>query len=187
MVKIRVHARGVPGVPENHATIPVWNSEDWHFEDFEVGDKIRSSRRTISEGESILVKSLVMDHHPTVSDERFAAEDGAFGKRLAAGAVVFSYGLGLAATNFLNRISCGYDRLRFIAPVFIGDTTFTIRENLSKEVKDREMRKVRVSYSVFKGEGEHVLCCEHPMTALDRNASRFTEQADTALEAKARG
>ena len=143
MVKIRVHARGVPGIPEIHATIPVWISEDWHFEDFEVGDTIRSIRRTIPEGESILVKSLVMDQHPTVSDERFAAEDGAFDKRLVAGAVVFSTGLGLAVTNFLNRTSCGYDRLRFIAPVFVGDTTFTIRENLSKEVKDREMRKVR--------------------------------------------
>ncbi len=187
MVKIRVHARGVPGIPENHAAIPVWNSEDLHFEDFEDVDKIRPIRRTISEGESILVKSLVMDHRSYVSDERFAAEVGASGKRLVAGAEVFSNGLGLTATNFLNRISCGYDRLRFIAPVFIGDTTFTIRENLSKEVKDREMRKVRVSYSVFKGEGEHVPCCEHPITALDRNAFRFTEQADTALEANARG
>jgi acyl dehydratase len=187
MAEIGIRARGVPGVPQAHAEIPVWNSEDWYFEDFEVGDKIRSIRRTISEGESMLFNSLVMDHHPYVSDERFAVEEGVFGKRIVAGAMVFSYGLGLAATNCLNSFSYGYDRLRFIAPVFIGDTIYTIRENLSKEVKDHKMGKVCVSYSVFKGKGELVLYCEHLMTALYRDPSRFKDDADIALEAKARG
>lgn len=184
MAEIGVHARGAPGLPDDHAEIPVWNSEDWYFEDFEVGDSIRSIRRTISEGESMLFNSLVMDHHPYVSDERFAKEDGAFGRRLVAGAMVFSYGLGLAATNCLNSFSYGYDRLRFIKPVFIGDTIYTIRENLSKEVKSREMGKVRVSYSVFKGEGELALYCEHLMTALYRDPSLFEVEADAAMKAK---
>ena len=184
MAEIGVHARAAPGLPDDHAEIPVWNSEDWYFEDFEVGDKIRSIRRTISEGESMLFNSLVMDHHPYVSDERFAAEDGVFGRRLVAGAMVFSYGLGLAATNCLNSFSYGYDRLRFIKPVFIGDTIYTIRENLSKEVKSREMGKVRVSYSVFKGEGELALYCEHLMTALYRDPSLFEAEADAAMKAK---
>ena len=47
----------------------------------------------------MLFNSLVMDHHPYVSDQEFAVEQGVFGKRLVAGAMVFSYGLGLAATN----------------------------------------------------------------------------------------
>ena len=169
MAEIGVHARGLPGLPDDHAEIPVWNSENWFFEDFEVGDKIRSIRGTISEGEAMLFNSLVMDHHPYVSDEAFAKEEGVFGKRLVAGAMVFSYGLGLAATNCLNSFSYGYDRLRFIKPVFIGDTIYTIRENLSKEPKNETMGKVRVSYSVYKGEGELVLYCEHLMTALYRD------------------
>ena len=122
MAEIGVHKRGLPGLPAAHAEIPVWNAENWYFEDFEVGDKIRSIRRTISEGESMAFNSMVMDHHPYVSDERFAVEEGAFGRRLVAGAFVFSLGLGLAATNCLNSFSYGYDRLRFIKPVFIGDT-----------------------------------------------------------------
>ncbi|WP_198671160.1 MaoC family dehydratase [Oceanibium sediminis] len=168
MAEIGIHKRGLPGLPEDHAEIPVWNSEDWYFEDFEVGDRIRSIRRTISEGESMLFNSLVMDHHPYVSDREFAESEGHFGKRLVAGAMVFSYGLGLAATNCLNSFSYGYDRLRFIKPVFIGDTIYTIRENLSKEPKDDRMGKVRVSYSIYKGNGELVLYCEHLMTALYR-------------------
>jgi acyl dehydratase len=176
MAEIGVHARSLPGLPEEHASIAVWNSENWFYEDFEAGDKIRSIRRTISKGEAMLFNSLVMDHHPYVSDKEFAEQEGVFGKRLVAGATVFSYRLGLAATNCLNSFSYGYDRLRFIAPVFIGDTIYTIRENLSKKLKSETMGKVRVSYSVFKGEGELALYCEHLMTALYRNPDDFRDR-----------
>jgi acyl dehydratase len=186
MAEIGVHTRGLPGLPEDHARIPVWNAEDWYYEDFVVGDRIRSIRRTISEGESMLFNSLVMDHHPYVSDERFAAEAGVFGRRLVAGALVFSIGLGLCATNCLNSFSYGYDRLRFIRPVFIGDTIYTIRENLSKEVRDARMGKLRVSYSVYKGEGELALYAEHLLTALYRNPAAFAEEAAAAEAARAK-
>jgi acyl dehydratase len=185
MAEIGTHARGLPGLPEAHAAIPVWNAEDWYYEDFVIGDRIRSIRRTISEGESMLFNSLVMDHHPYVSDERFAVEEGAFGRRLVAGAFVFSLGLGLAATNCLNSFSYGYDRLRFVKPVFIGDTIYTIRENLSKGVHDRRMGKLRVSYSVFKDEGEQVLYAEHLLTALYRDPVPFAAEAEARMAAKA--
>ena len=184
MAEIGVHPRGLPGLPDDHAGIPVWNSEDWYYEDFEVGDKIRSIRRTISEGESMLFNSLVMDHHPYVSDQEFAVREGTFGKRLVAGAMVFSYGLGLAATNCLNSFSYGYDRLRFIKPVFIGDTIYTIRENLSKQVHNAEMGKLRVSYSVYKDEGVLALYAEHLLTALYRDPQLFADEARQVQEAR---
>ncbi|MEM7047444.1 MAG: MaoC family dehydratase [Pseudomonadota bacterium] len=188
MPEIGIHARGLPGLAAEHAAIPVWNSENWYYEDFTVGEKIRSIRRTISEGEAMLFNALVLDMHPYVADQPFAEKEGVFGKRLVAGAMVFSYGLGLAATNCLNSFSYGYDRLRFIAPVFIGDTIYTIRENLAKEIKSDTMGKVRVSYSVFKGEGEIVLYCEHLMTALYREPARFKSQvAKIANAAKKTG
>ena len=185
MAEIGKHARGLPGLPQAHAEIPVWNAENWYFEDFTPGDRIRSIRRTISEGEAMLFNSLVMDHHPYVSDQPFAEREGAFGRRLVAGAMVFSYGLGLAATNCLNSFSYGYDRLRFIAPVFIGDTIYTIRENLSKDIHDLKQGKVRVSYSVYKDEGTLVLYAEHLMTALYRDPGRFRVEAETRLDQKA--
>ena len=103
-------------MPPDHAAIPVWNAENWFYEDFAVGHKIRSLRRTISEGESHLFNTLVLDIHPYVQDQHFAATEGIFGKRLVAGAFVFSAGLGLVATNCVNAFSYGYDKLRFIKP-----------------------------------------------------------------------
>ena len=132
MAEFGVYARGVPGAPEDHATIPVWNSKDWRFEDFETSDKIRSLRRTISQGGSVLFKSLVMDHQTFASDKRFEAKGGAFGRRIVAGATVFSYALGLSAKSRFKSRSNGCDRLRFIAPVIFGDTICRFVETVDR-------------------------------------------------------
>lgn len=170
---------GHPGtMPKDHAEIPVWNAENWLYEDWEVGQKIRSLRRTISEGESHQFNTLVLDIHPYVQDQTFAEHEGIFGRRLVAGAFVFSAGLGLVATNCVNAFSYGYDRLRFIKPVFIGDTIYSIRTNLDKKPRYHDMGLIRASYEVFKGEGELVLYCEHLQTVKYRNPADFAGQTE---------
>lgn len=164
--------------PSTHASIPIWNAEDWYYEDLEAGRRIRSIRRTLSEGESMQFNALVLDMHPYVADETFAREEGVFGRRLVAGAMVFSVGLGLVATNCVNAFSYGYDRLRFIKPVFIGDTIYTIKTELGKEPKYDDMGLCRASYEVFKGEGELALYCEHLQTVKYRDPSAFGKPVD---------
>lgn len=163
-------------IPPEHAAIPLWSSEDLYWEDFEIGHQLRTIRRTISEGESMLFNGLVLDMHPYAGDEVFAAEEGIFGRRLVAGAFVFSAGIGLVATNWLQAFSYGYDRLRFIKPVFFGDSIYTIRTNLSKEPKYEERGLTRAKYEVFKGEGEIVLYCEHLQTVLYRDPETARKQ-----------
>src|SRR5947209_20544180 len=159
--------------PTKHREIPVWNAEDWMYEDIEIGRRIRSIRRTISEGESMQFNALVLDMRPYVADEIFAQREGIFGKRLVAGAFVFSAGLGLVATNCVNAFSYGYDKLRFIKPVFIGDTIYSIRSNMEKRPRYKDMGLIRASYEVFKGEGELVLYCEHLQTVKYKNPADF--------------
>ncbi len=154
---------------EQHASIPVWNAEDWYYEDIVVGRQIRSIRRTISEGESMQFNALVLDMHPYVADEIFAKEQGMFGRRLVSGAFVFSAGLGLVATNCVNAFSYGYDKLRFIKPVFIGDTIYTIKTDLEKSPKYPDMGLYRASYEIYKNDGELVLYCEHIQTVKYRD------------------
>ena len=155
--------------PARHADIPVWNAENWMYEDIVIGHRIRSIRRTLSEGECMQFNALVLDMHPYVADEIFAKEEGIFGRRLVAGAMVFSVGLGLVATNCVNAFSYGYDKLRFIKPVFIGDTIYTIKTDLEKAPKYPEMGLYRASYEVFKNAGELVLYCEHLQTVKYRD------------------
>src|ERR1051326_219472 len=164
--------------PAAHAAIPVWNAENWMYEEFEIGQRIRSIRRTISEGESQLFNALVLDMHPYVSDETFTRGDNVFGRRLVAGAFVFSAGLGLVATHNLNAFSYGYDKLLFIKPFFIGDTIYTIRTNLEKRPKYAELGLIRCSYEVFKNDGELVLYCEHLQTVKYREPARWADEVE---------
>src|SRR5215469_7413162 len=161
-----------------HEDIPLFNTENWLYEDFEIGWRIRSIRRTISEGECMLFNSLVLDCHPYVADDKFAREEGIFGRRLVAGSMVFSYGLGLMAHNNVHTFSYGYDKLRFIKPVFIGDTIYTIRTNLDKQPKYKDMGMVRVSYEVFKNEAQLALYCEHLQTVKYRNPEKWQDQVE---------
>jgi acyl dehydratase len=158
-----------------HDAIPIWNAENWMYEDIVLQKSIRSIRRTISEGESMQFNALVLDMHPYVADEIFAREKGIFGKRLVSGAFVFSVGLGLVATNCIHAFSYGYDKLRFIRPVFIGDTIYTIKTNLDKQPKYKDMGLYRACYEVFKNEGELVLYCEHIQTVTYRNPEHFRQ------------
>lgn len=158
-------------LPADHKAIPLWGCEDIYWEDFEIGLQVRTIRRTLSEGESMTFNTLMVDIHPYVADKVFAEEEGLFGRRLIAGAFVFSAGIGLVATNWLQAFSYGYDRLRFIKPVFIGDTIYTIRTNLEKQPKYEDRGLTRAKYEVFKGEGEIVLYCEHLQTVLYRDSA----------------
>jgi acyl dehydratase len=156
--------------PHKHLEVPIWNQEDKYYEDYIVPEVDRSISRTISEGEVMLFNSLVLDMHPYVGDDIFARRKGIFGRRIVPGAMVFSYGLGLMATNNVHAFSYGYDRLRFIKPAFIGDTIYTMRTLLDKWPKYETMGLFRVSYEVFRADdGELLLYCEHLQTVEYRD------------------
>jgi acyl dehydratase len=163
-----------------HKEIPVWNAETWLFEDFEVGARSRSIRRNISEGESMAFNALVLDMHPYVADDFFAKEEGAFGRRLIAGTMVFSLGLGLMAHNNVHTFSYGYDKVRFIKPV-LSETRSTPFVRISKSrpsIPASEWYESRTKSS--KSREKLVLYCEHLQTVKYREATQF--QTQTAKE-----
>ena len=172
---VSTHPRNMP---EGQAGLPGWNAGNGFYEDWQPGHRIRPLSRTIAEGESHLFNSLVVDIHPYVQDQMFAESEGIFGRRLVAGAFVFSVSLGLVATNCVNAFSYGYDRMRFIKPVFIGDTIYTVRTHLDMKPKYADMGLIRASYGVFKGEGELVLYCEHLQTVKYKNPADFADKVE---------
>jgi acyl dehydratase len=96
--------------PAARYSIPAWNQDSKLYEDYLVGETDRSIRRTISEGETMLFNSLLLDMHPYVADDIWAREEGLFGKRLVPGALVFSFGMGLMAHNNINTFSDSSNR-----------------------------------------------------------------------------
>jgi acyl dehydratase len=148
-----------------------------YFEDYTVGEARSSIGRTITETDIVLHAGQTGDFYPHHMDAEWCKSQD-FKQRIAHGTLIFSVAVGQTA-GAINpaAFSYGYDRLRFIKPVFIGDTIYTIRENLSKQVDSETMGKLRVSYSVYKGEGELALYAEHLLTALYRDPAAFAEEA----------
>ncbi|MGG5885707.1 MaoC family dehydratase [Falsiroseomonas sp. HC035] len=86
--------------------------------------------KTITERDLLLTAEITGDHDPLHVDATYAATT-AFGQRIAHGALVLGL-LSATASEIAHRaiaagaegvpVSLGYDRVRFLRPVFIGDT-----------------------------------------------------------------
>jgi acyl dehydratase len=102
-----------------------------YFEDYQLGETRTTTGRTITEADVVIHAGHTGDYYPHHMDAEWVKTQP-FGQRMAHGTLVFSVAVGMTAGE-INPVafSYGYDRLRFIKPVFIGDTiraTVTIKE-----------------------------------------------------------
>jgi acyl dehydratase len=140
-----------------------------YFEDYLAGAQRSTTGRTITEADIVLHAGQTGDFYPHHMDEEWCRTQP-FGKRIAHGTLIFSVGVGLTA-GVVNphAISYGYDRLRFIKPVFIGDTirvTVTIKEK--RDIGKRPNHGIVVEgCEVINQNSEPVLVCEH-LLLVDR-------------------
>ena len=132
-----------------------------------VGDQITFSK-TVGESDVVLFAGITGDFSPNHIDETFMRKT-AFGRRIAHGALLVGY-MSTASTKILERyaaapdfdtpVSLGYDRIRFIRPVFIGDTV-TVR--YAVESADPEKRRTCAKIEVISEDGSIVAVAEHIM------------------------
>ena len=96
--------------------------KDIYYEDYEIGSVRETTGRTITETDIVLHAGQTGDFFPHHMDAEWCKTTD-FGQRIAHGTLIFSVGVGMTAT-LINpaAFSYGYDKLRFIRPVFIGDT-----------------------------------------------------------------
>lgn len=134
-----------------------------YFEDYTVGEQRVTTGRTITETDFVVHAGHTGDFFPHHMDAEFARTTP-FGQRIAHGTMIFSIGIGLTA-SVINpaAFSYGYDRLRFIRPVFIGDTIHTRVTIHSKEddPKRADVGRVVERTEVINQKGEVVLAADH--------------------------
>lgn len=133
------------------------------FEDYVVGAGRRSAGRTITETDIVVHAGQTGDFFPHHMDAVWCAGQP-FGQRMAHGTLVFSVGIGMTATDINpHAMSYGYDRLRFVRPVFIGDTitaTATISEKRD-DTKRPQSGFVVEAIEITNQQGQTVLVCDH--------------------------
>jgi 3-hydroxybutyryl-CoA dehydratase len=131
-----------------------------YFEDFAGRAPIESRGRTITEADIVAFAGLTGDQTELHTSEEFA-KTTRFGRRIAHGALVFSMSIGLATrTNLLDATLIAFtnvDKLRFVAPVFIGDTIRIAKRVMDRTEIDATRGKVVFETRVLNQRGDLVL------------------------------
>ncbi|MFO1033388.1 MAG: MaoC/PaaZ C-terminal domain-containing protein [Hyphomicrobiales bacterium] len=129
--------------------------------------------RTVSESDVYLFAGLSGDHSPNHVDEAFM-RGTPYGRRIAHGALLVAY-MSRCSTDIVQKcgaltashfpVSSGYDRVRFVRAVCIGDTV-TLRYVMAEvdEAKSRSIADVQV----VNERGEVCAAARHIMTWLKK-------------------
>jgi 3-hydroxybutyryl-CoA dehydratase len=132
---------------------------DRYFEEIEIGRRWVTKGRTVTEADLVSFAYLSGDWHSIHTDKEYAAGT-TFGQRIAHGFLVFSIATGMVpATREAVLALYGVDRLRFIAPVFIGDTVHLEMEAVEKQDRDDGTGVVAYDFRMVNQHGKPVIVC----------------------------
>jgi acyl dehydratase len=148
-----------------------------YLEEYEIGEVRTTVGRTITEADVVLHAGQTGDFYPHHMDAEWTRTQE-FGRRVAHGTLIFSVAVGMTAGD-VNPLafSYGYDRLRFVKPVFIGDTIrckVTIAEK--RPHKRPDLGFVVERLEVTNQRDETVLVCDHLL--LVRRREPFPETGE---------
>jgi acyl dehydratase len=105
-----------------------------YFEDFAVGE-IYEHRpgRTISEADNTWFTLLTMNQHPLHFDFEYAAKSE-FGRPVVNSCLTLSIVVGMSVSDISQKAigNLGWNDIKLVAPVFIGDTIYAESEVLAK-------------------------------------------------------
>ena len=127
------------------------------LEEFAVGD-IYEHRpgRTITESDNTWFTLLTMNQHPLHFDSAYASQSE-FGKPLVNSALTLSIVTGMSVSDVSQQAigNLGWDDIKLIAPVFVGDTIYAESEVLEKrESRSRPTQGiVRIKTTGIKADG----------------------------------
>jgi 3-hydroxybutyryl-CoA dehydratase len=132
-----------------------------------IGDQVSFSK-TIGESDVYLFAGITGDFSGNHVDEEYM-KASSYGRRIAHGALMVGFmsttsTLLIAKTIRPDReetpVSLGYDRIRFLAPVFLGDTiTVTYRVTEIDEARRRSRAKIEIvtQAGTLVAVAEHIL------------------------------
>jgi 3-hydroxybutyryl-CoA dehydratase len=141
----------------------------------EIGEEVRFAK-TVGETDIYLFAGITGDLAGNHVNEEYM-RTSKYGHRIAHGALLIGY-MSTTSTMLLDRarakgigstpVSLGYDRVRFLGPVFIGDTIeviYTVAEI------DEPRLRTRAKVEVKNQRGEVVAVAEHLMKWVKRETA----------------
>ncbi|MCP4428426.1 MAG: dehydratase [Chloroflexi bacterium] len=130
-----------------------------HFEDFEIGQKVITAGRTVTEVDIVTFAGLSGDFNQIHTDAAYSA-NYSFGQRIAHGMLVQSIATGLAVrTGVIEGTVLAFRELsaKFSLPTFIGDTVHVEIEIANKKALRRlGGGNITMKYNVINQDGKVV-------------------------------
>ena len=123
-----------------------------YFDELEIGETLVTHRRTITEADVVNFAAISGDHFYAHCDQ-IAATNSIFGQRVAHGYFVLSAAAGLFVDPAPGPVLANYglEGLRFIKPVYIGDTIhvrLTVKQKIAREKRENEVAQGVVAWDV---------------------------------------
>jgi acyl dehydratase len=140
-----------------------------YFEEFDLLETRKTASRIITEDDINFHAKESGDYFPHHMDEEWCNTQP-FKHRIAHGTLIFTVAIGLTA-ELINDVSMtyGYERLRFIKPVYINDELFvTVTIQEKKEHKKPGYGLVTELVECFNQNNELVMVCEHLLLVSKR-------------------
>jgi 3-hydroxybutyryl-CoA dehydratase len=136
------------------------------FEALTIGRRVTFSK-TVSESDVYLFAGITGDFSPNHVDEEYMRKTR-YGRRIAHGALALGY-ISNTSTKILEGlpgtwVSYGYDRVRFPAPLFIGDT---ITVNYEIVERDPAQRKTFARVTCTSQRGDVVCAATHILKGIE--------------------
>lgn len=130
-----------------------------YFEEFEIGQKLITSARTITEADIVNFAGVTGDFNQIHIDAVYAAQD-TFGQRIAHGLLIQSIAIGLVVqTGVIEGTTLAFRELtaKMSLPVFIGETIHVVGEVVdTKAFRRLGGGNVSIKYSVINSDGKTV-------------------------------
>jgi len=132
---------------------------DCFFDEIEIGQRWVTRARTITEADIVSFAGLSGDWYSIHTDREYAAGTS-FGQRVAHGFLILSVATGMVPVKREAVLALyGLDRVRFTAPVFIGDTVHLEMEAVEKIERDDGTGVVAYDFQVVNQDGKPVIVC----------------------------
>lgn len=130
-----------------------------HFEEFEIGQKMITAARTITEADIVNFAGVTGDFNQIHIDAVYAAQD-TFGQRIAHGLLIQSIAVGLVVqSGLIEGTVLAFRELtaKMSLPVFIGETIHVVGEVVqTKALRRLGGGNVSFKYNVINNEGKTV-------------------------------
>ena len=171
----------IPGAAERRDRIHPFRK---HFDELEIGDTLVTHRRTITDADVVNFAGISGDFFYAHMDD-IAARESIFERRVAHGYFVLSAAAGLFVDPAPGPVLANYglDNLRFVKPVYVGDTLqvrLTCKQKTAKDQVEGQVPQGVVAWDVEVSNQDGEAVAIYTILTLVKRQNLETEIAEGA-------